>query len=163
MNQKLKQALDDYYNTIVVINFKIEDFDDITGKLLVGCNEENSIYICLPEDIRRDLIEYCILNKYQDREFLFTKSNGAKLTPDSMFHTLKSRIEKLGISNFTPTTVVLYGVAGLLDKGLTSAEIKVLTGFETKKIDDVSQYLLTDQNIEKVINAKIMGMGELYE
>lgn len=147
----------------VIINFKLEDFDGITGKLLVGRNEENSIYIYLSEDIRQDLIEYCMLNKYQDRVFLFTKSNGAKLTPDSMFHTLKDRMKKLGISNFTPTTVALYGVANLMDKGLALGEIKLLTGFETKKIEDVSQYLLTDQNMERVINRKITGRDDFYE
>lgn len=34
-------------------------------------------------------------------------------------------------------------------------EIKMLTGFETQKIGDVSKYLLTDEDVEKVINEKL--------
>ena len=61
----------------------------------------------------------------------------------------------MNITNFTPTTVALYGVANLIERGLTLGEIKLLTGFETQKIEDVSQYLLTDENVDEVINEKI--------
>ncbi len=141
----------------VVINFKLRDFDDQTGKLMVCCNEENSINIDLPEKIYRDVVIYCSLNKYQEREHLFTKSNGTCLTPDSMFGTLKPRMKKMDVANFTPTSVALYGVANLIEEGLTLAEIKLLTGFETQKIDDVAQYLLTDEDAEELINRKIRG------
>jgi len=144
----------------VIINLKLSDFDHQTGKLLVCCNGENSINVNLAEDIRADLAIYCALNKYQNRVTLFTKSNGASLTPDSIFYTLKTRMKKMNISNFTPTAVALYGVANLIEKGLTLGEIKLLTGFETQKIEDVSQYLLTDEDAEGVINQKIMeGSG----
>lgn len=139
----------------VVINFKLCDFDRKIGNLLVNYNGENSIYINLPEDICQDLEEYCTLNMYEDRICLFTKSNGTPLTPDSMLGTLKSRLKKMNITNFTPTTVALYGVANLIERGLTLGEIKLLTGFETQKIEDVSQYLLTDENVDEVINEKI--------
>lgn len=147
----------------VVINFKLSDFDGQTGKLIVCCSEENSINIDLPEDICHDLIVYCDLNKYQERECLFTKSNGTCLTPDSMFGTLKTRMKKMNIANFTPTSVALYGVANLIEKGLTLGEIKLLTGFETQKIEDVSQYLLTDEDVEEGINKKIEGRHNCYE
>ena len=62
----------------------------------------------------------------------------------------------MNILNFTPTTIALYGVANLIEKGLTLGEIKLLTGFETQKIEDVSQYLLTDEDVDKVINKKLM-------
>lgn len=61
----------------------------------------------------------------------------------------------MDITNFTPTTVALSGVANLIERGLTLGEIKLLTGFETQKIEDVSQYLLTDENVDKVINEKM--------
>ena len=141
----------------IVINFKLRDFDDQTGKLMVCCNEENSINIDLPEEIYRDLVIYCNINKYRERAHLFTKSNGTCLTPDSMFGTLKTRMKKMNVSNFTPTSVALYGVANLVEEGLTLAEIKLLTGFETQKIDDVAQYLLTDEDAEELINKKIRG------
>lgn len=139
----------------VVVNFKRQDFDSENGKLLINYNGENSISINLFQDIYQDLAEYCTLNKYEERVYLFTKSNGTPLTSDSILGTLKSRLEKMDITNFTPTTVALSGVANLIERGLTLGEIKLLTGFETQKIEDVSQYLLTDENVDKVINEKM--------
>lgn len=49
----------------------------------------------------------------------------------------------------------MQGVANLIEKGLTLQEIKILTGYETQKIEDVSKYLLTDKEIENVINEKL--------
>lgn len=43
----------------------------------------------------------------------------------------------------------------MIEKGLTLQEIKILTKFETQKIEDVSKYLLTDEDAEKVINEKL--------
>ena len=80
------------------------------------------------------------------------------LTPDSILGTLKPRMKKIGMSNFTPTTAALQGVASLIEKGLTVGEIKILTGFETQKIEDVSKYLLTDVDVEAVINAKLSAL-----
>ncbi len=139
----------------VVVNFKRQDFDSENGKLLINYNGENSISINLFQDIYQDLAEYCTLNKYGERVYLFTKSNGTPLTSDSILGTLKSRLEKMDITNFTPTTVALSGVANLIERGLSLGEIKLLTGFETQKIEDVSQYLLTDENVDKAINEKM--------
>ena len=139
----------------IIINIRTEDFNEKEGQLLVGCDEEQRIYIKLEADIWEDLVKYCRMHKYPDRTYLFTKSNGEQLTPDSIFYTLKEKMKKLDIHNFTPTTVALQGVANLIEKGLTLQEIKILTGFETQKIEDVSKYLLTDEEIEKVINEKL--------
>lgn len=144
----------------VVINFRLADFNSNEGTLLVNCNGENGIYINLYEDIYQDLLKYCAIHEYPGRVYLFTKSNGSSLTPDSIFGTLKMRMKKINISNFTPTTVGLFGVENLIEKGLTLGEIKLLTGFETQKIEDVSQYLLTDENVEKVINEKVLSIQE---
>ena len=103
------------------------------------------------------------MHKYPNRIYLFTKSNGEQLTPDSIFHTLKIKMKELDIHNFTPTTVALQGVANLIEKGLTLQEIKILTGFETQKIEDVSRYLLTDEEIENVINEKLQKKAESRE
>lgn len=127
---------------------------------MFNCEEESSISIRLREDIFNDLERYCSLHKEQSRVYLFTKSNGAPLTPDSILGTLKPRMKKLGMSNFTPITVALQGVAALIEKGLTVGEIKILTGFETQKIEDVSKYLLTDVDVEAVMNAKVSDLGK---
>lgn len=138
----------------VIINMKVEDFNKEEEKLLLD-NEEQGIYIKLEKDILSDLEKYCKIHKYPERTYLFTKSNGSKLTPDSILATLKEKIKKFNISNFTPTTIALYGISNLITKGLTIQEIKILTGFEAQKIEDVSKYLLTDEDIEKVINEKL--------
>ena len=49
----------------------------------------------------------------------------------------------------------LNGVLNSYEKGMTSAEIKMITGFTIQKIDGVSQYMLMAQDIEKVINEKL--------
>lgn len=139
----------------VIVNIRVDDFNKVEGKLLVYSDEEQGIYVKLDEKILADLVKYCEMHRYPDRIFLFSKSNGEKLTPDSIFATLKERMKKLKISNFTPTTVALQGVANLIEKGLTLQEIKILTGFETQKIEDVSKYLLTDKDVENVINEKL--------
>ena len=139
----------------IIINIRTEDFNEKEGQLSVGCDEEQRICVKLEADIWDDLVKYCGMHKYPDRAYLFTKSNGGQLTPDSIFYTLKEKMKKLDIHNFTPTTVALQGVANLIKKGLTLQEIKILTGFETQKIEDVSKYLLTDEEIEKVINEKL--------
>ena len=109
------------------------------------------------KNILFSLVKYCEIHKYPKREYLFTKSNGSQLTPDSIFATLKEKVKKANVSNFTPTTVALSGVANLIEKGLTLQEIKILTGFETQKIEDVSRYLLTDEDTESVINEKLQN------
>lgn len=142
----------------IIIYLKVTDFNDVKGTLAISGNEENgeyNLHVKLREDILQDMIRYSNLHKYPDRIYLFTKSNGAQLTPDSIFYTLKERVRKLGISNFTPTSVALQGIVTLIEKGLTMGEIKVLTGFETQKIEDVSKYLLTDEDVNKVINEKL--------
>ncbi len=139
----------------IIINMKMDDLDVSEGTLLLRGGEEYNIRLKLKEDIFNGLLNYCTQNKHSDRVYLFTKSNGAQLTPDSIFGTLKKRIEKRGISNFTPTTVALQGVANLIENGLTLREIKILTGFETQKIEDVSQYLLMDESVEETINEKL--------
>lgn len=139
----------------VIINIKIKEFSKEEGTLLINGEEEQELRIKLDEEILADLVRYCGLHKYPDRTYLFTKSNGTQLTPDSIFTTLKERMKKLDVLNFTPTTVALQGVANLIEKGLTLQEIKILTKFETQKIEDVSKYLLTDEDAEKVINEKL--------
>ena len=53
------------------------------------------------------------------------------------------------------TTLALKGVSKLIQKGLTLSEIKYLTGFETKKIEDVSRWLMNQEDVESVINNKL--------
>ena len=56
---------------------------------------------------------------------------------------------------FTAIRFALKGVSKLIQKGLTLSEIKYLTGFETKKIEDVSRWLMNQEDVESVINNKL--------
>ena len=59
------------------------------------------------------------------------------------------------VNNINTTTLALKGVSKLIQKGLTLSEIKYLTGFETKKIEDVSRWLMNQEDVESVINNKL--------
>ncbi len=48
-----------------------------------------------------------------------------------------------------------FKISKLIQKGLTISEIKCLTGFETKKIENVSNYLMAQYDKETVINEKL--------
>ena len=103
--------------------------------------------------------KYCEIHRYPDRDYLFTKSNGNVLSPDSIFAKgIKDKLKRRQVVDFTPTSVALSGVAGLIQKGFTIAEIQILTGFEIQKIVDVSQYLLSDVDVEKTVNEKLKNM-----
>ena len=65
--------------------------------------------------------------------------------------------DNFNIAGFSPMAAGLTGVQKLLEKGMTSAEIKMLTGFGIKKIDDVAEYMLMSQDIEKDINEKLLS------
>lgn len=108
----------------VIINLKKEALNKEDGTLVVNDNEDYGIHIKLEKSILESLIRYCELHKYTDRVYLFTKSNGTQLTPDSIFATLNERLKKKNITNFTPTTVALQGVSNLIGKELKMLQNK---------------------------------------
>ena len=83
------------------------------------------------------------LLKYGNTNCYYIKGkNGGLLVDTDWAGTLQAfyrKMKELDIHNFTPTTVALQGVANLIEKGLTLQEIKILTGFETQKIEDISK------------------------
>ena len=99
---------------------------------------------------------YCEMNSKKNRKWLFTNSNGKKIaSPYIMDEVRKRAKENFNIAGFSPMATGLTGVQKLLEKGMTIAEIKMLTGFGIQKIDDVAEYMLMAQDIEKVINEKL--------
>ena len=144
------------FKECVVMAFKKEDFDIDEGTLLINFDEECNINVQLPDDIFKDLKKYCEIHQYPERDYLFSNSKGKPLASDSIFgRGIKDKLKKKQVLDFTPTSVALSGIAGLLKKGLTIGEIQILTGFEAQKIVDVSQYLLSDVDVEKTINDKL--------
>lgn len=78
---------------------------------------------------------------------------GKKITSSSALATIQEKLEE--VNNINTTTLALKGVSKLIQKGLTLSEIKYLTGFETKKIEDVSRWLMNQEDVECVINNKL--------
>lgn len=78
---------------------------------------------------------------------------GKKITSSSALATIQEKLEE--VNNINTTTLALKGVSKLIQKGLTLSEIKYLTGFETKKIEDVSRWLMNQEDVESVINNKL--------
>jgi hypothetical protein len=107
------------------------------------------------EALSTEIKNYYRIHTFPEREYMFTKANGKQLKADSVFGTLKEKLNKLEVKNFNPTSVALKGVSDLIKKGLSIAEINALTGFESQKIMDVSRYLLLDKDINQTINDKL--------
>lgn len=80
-------------------------------------------------------------------------TKGNKITSSSALATIQEKLEE--VNNINTTTIALKGVSKLIQKGLTLSEIKYLTGFETKKIEDVSMWLMNQEDVESVINSKL--------
>ena len=96
------------------------------------------------------------MNSKKDRKLLFTNANGTKIVSSRIMDELRKRAkESFNIAGFSSMATALTGVQKLLERGMTSAEIKMITGFTIQKIDDVAQYMLMAQDIEKVINEKL--------
>ena len=91
--------------------------------------------------------------RYPNREYFFLNTKGKKITSSSALATIQEKLEE--VNNINTTTLALKGVSKLIQKGLTLSEIKYLTGFETKKIEDVSRWLMNQEDVESVINNKL--------
>ena len=75
------------------------------------------------------------------------------LQSSSALATIQEKLEE--VNNINTTTLALKGVSKLIQKGLTLSEIKYLTGVETKKIEEVSRWLMNQEDVESVINNKL--------
>jgi integrase len=139
----------------VIINLKVDDFDADNNILIVNADDSYVIRLKMREALSTEIKNYYRIHTFPEREYMFTKANGKQLKADSVFGTLKEKLNKLEVKNFNPTSVALKGVSDLIKKGLSIAEINALTGFESQKIMDVSRYLLLDKDINQTINDKL--------
>ena len=102
-----------------------------------------------------DIRQYNMVHRYPNREYFFLNTKGKKITSSSALATIQEKLEE--VNNINTTTLALKGVSKLIQKGLTLSEIKYLTGFETKKIEDVSRWLMNQEDVESVINNMKLG------
>lgn len=136
----------------LLVNLKKDDVNDIDGIITIR-NKDNVINLSVDKSMASDIRQYNMVHRYPNREYFFLNTKGNKITSSSALATIQEKLEE--VNNINTTTLVLKGVSKLIQKGLTLSEIKYLTGFETKKIEDVSMWLMNQEDVESVINNKL--------
>ena len=136
----------------LLVNLKKDDVNDIDGIITIR-NKDNVINLSVDKSMASDIRQYNMVHRYSNREYFFLNTKGNKLTSSSALATIQEKLEE--VNNINTTTLALKGVSKLIQKGLTLSEIKYLTGFETKKIEDVSMWLMNQEDVESVINNKL--------
>ena len=136
----------------LLVNLKKDDVNDIDGIITIR-NKDNVINLSVNKSMASDIRQYNMVHRYPNREYFFLNTKGKKITSGSALATIQEKLEE--VTNINTTTLALKGVSKLIQKGLTLSEIKYLTGFETKKIEDVSMWLMNQEDVESVINNKI--------
>lgn len=144
------------FKSEVLLDLRLEQFDEETLSLNLEYDEDTHFKLFLDEELGNMLKRYCEMNSKRDRKLLFTNANGTKIVSSRIMDELRKRAkESFNIAGFSSMATGLTGVQKLLEKGMTSAEIKMITGFTIQKIDGVAEYMLMAQDIEKVINEKL--------
>lgn len=136
----------------LLVNLKKDDVNDIDGIITIR-NKDNVINLSVDKSMASDIRQYNMVHRYPNREYFFLNTKGNKITSSSALATIQEKLEE--VNNINTTTLALKGVSKLIQKGLTLSEIKYLTGFETKKIEDVSMWLMNQEDVESVINSKL--------
>ena len=136
----------------LLVNLKKDDVNDIDGIITIR-NKDSVINLSVDKSMVSDIRQYNMVHRYPNREYFFLNTKGKKITSSSALATIQEKLEE--VNNINTTTLALKGVSKLIQKGLTLGEIKYLTGFETKKIEDVSRWLMNQEDVESVINNKL--------
>lgn len=136
----------------LLVNLKKADVNDIDGIITIR-NKDSVINLSVDKSMVSDIRQYNMVHRYPNREYFFLNTKGNKITSSSALATIQEKLEE--VNNINTTTLALKGVSKLIQKGLTLSEIKYLTGFETKKIEDVSMWLMNQEDVESVINNKL--------
>lgn len=136
----------------LLVNLKKADVNDIDGIITIR-NKDSVIHLSVDKSMVSDIRQYNMVHRYPNREYFFLNTKGKKITSSSALATIQEKLEE--VNNINTTTLALKGVSKLIQKGLTLSEIKYLTGFETKKIEDVSRWLMNQEDVECVINNKL--------
>ena len=136
----------------LLVNLKEADVNDIDGIITIR-NKDSAINLSVDKSMVSDIRQYNMVHRYPNREYFFLNTKGNKITSSSALATIQEKLEE--VNNINTTTLALKGVSKLIQKGLTLSEIKYLTGFETKKIEDVSMWLMNQEDVESVINNKL--------
>ena len=136
----------------LLVNLKKADVNDIDGIITIR-NKDSVINLSVDKSMVSDIRQYNMVHRYPNRKYFFLNTKGKKITSSSALATIQEKLEE--VNNINTTTLALKGVSKLIQKGLTLSEIKYLTGFETKKIEDVSRWLMNQEDVESVINNKL--------
>ena len=131
----------------------IADIDELVRTRIIVLRAANKLSNDVDKSMVSDIRQYNMVHRYPNREYFFLNTKGKKITSSSALATIQEKLEE--VNNINTTTLALKGVSKLIQKGLTLSEIKYLTGFETKKIEDVSRWLMNQEDVESVINNKL--------
>ena len=138
----------------VIVGLRKTDVDLDQGVIIIK-NHKGICKIKLYNEILTHMKYYDNLQSYSNRTYFFTNTKGKKLNSTSLLQTVKEKLSVENQKNVTATTIALKGIARLIERGLTVSEIMRLTGFEIQKIVDVSEYLMGENDINKILNSKL--------
>lgn len=125
------------FKSEALLDLRLEQFDEETLSFNLEYAEDIHFKLFLDEEVGNMVKRYCGMNCKKDRKWLFTNSNGKKISSPYIMDELRKRAkENFNIAGFSPMATGL-------------------TGFGIQKIDDVAEYMLMAQDIEKVINEKL--------
>ena len=108
--------------------------------------------------IDQDISVYETIRVIKENEY--NKNEEGLKKAQNEYNNLKNKLDLGDWKSFVDeqlknTTKEIEANEKILEKVMTIAEIKMLTGFGIQKIDDVAEYMLMAQDIEKVINEKL--------
>ncbi|RXS75236.1 hypothetical protein [Blautia faecicola] len=130
---------------------------DLENGIMTIKNRKGVYKIKLYDEILEHMNYYNYLQEYHNRTYFFTNTKGEKLDSNSVLQTVKSKFSTESQNNITATTIALNGIARLIAQGLTVSEIMRITGFEIQKIVDVSEYLIEENDINKIFCEKLFN------
>lgn len=128
-----------------LVNIKISDIDIKNNKIFINQGKgAKDRYVLFPESFRLVLEAY--LTNLNGREYLFESSRGTKYTPRRIQQLVSGYMKTAGIGSDSsrrlgPHILRHQFLTYLTRKGLTDAQIQLISGHSTKKSLEVYQHL----------------------
>ena len=128
-----------------LVNIKNSDIDIKNNKIFINQGKgSKDRYVLFPESFRLVLEAY--LSNLNGRQFLFESSRGTKYTPRRIQQLVSGYMKSAGIDatsnrRLGPHILRHQFLTYLTRKGLTDAQIQLISGHSTKKSLEVYQHL----------------------
>jgi integrase len=128
-----------------LVNIKVSDIDIKNNKIFINQGKgAKDRYVLFPESFRLALEAY--LSNLNGRQFLFESSRGTKYTPRRIQQLVSGYMKTAGIATdpsrrLGPHILRHQFLTYLTRKGLSDAQIQLISGHSTKKSLEVYQHL----------------------